>query len=71
MPSESGIVRSLLFFAIAVRFLFFSASWMDPDLFKAPDEMRGFIETAQKLVDAWDAQLNNYTQFEGGNRDEG
>ena len=44
---------------------------MDPDLLKARDEMRGFIETAQKLVDAWDAQLNNYTQFEGGNRDEG
>ena len=30
------------------------------------DEMKEFIETAQKLVDAWDADPDNYSQLEEG-----
>ena len=33
---------------------------------KACDEMKDFIETAQKLVDAWDADPDNYSQLEEG-----
>ena len=36
------------------------------DLLKACDEIKGFIETAQKLVDAWDADPDNYSQLEEG-----
>ena len=36
------------------------------DLLKACDEMKGFTETAQKLVDAWDADPDNYSQLEEG-----
>ena len=36
------------------------------DLLKACDEMKGFIGTAQKLVDAWDADPDNYSQLEEG-----
>ena len=36
------------------------------DLLKACDEMKGFIRTAQKLVDAWDADPDNYSQLEEG-----
>ena len=36
------------------------------DLLKACDEMKGFIETAQKLVEAWDADPDNYSQLEEG-----
>ena len=36
------------------------------DLLKACDDMKGFIETAQKLVDAWDADPDNYSQLEEG-----
>ena len=36
------------------------------DLLKACDEMKDFIETAQKLVDAWDADPDNYSQLEEG-----
>ena len=36
------------------------------DLLKACDEMKVFIETAQKLVDAWDADPDNYSQLEEG-----
>ena len=35
-------------------------------LLKACDEMKGFIETAQKLVEAWDADPDNYSQLEEG-----
>ena len=51
-----------LSFAIAVRFLpsFASASWT------SCNEMKGFIETAQKLVEAWDADPDNYSQLEEG-----
>ena len=33
---------------------------------KACDEMKDFIRTAQKLVDAWDADPDNYSQLEEG-----
>ena len=36
------------------------------DLLKACDEMKDFIETDQKLVDAWDADPDNYSQLEEG-----
>ena len=36
------------------------------DLLKACDEMKDFIRTAQKLVDAWDADPDNYSQLEEG-----
>ena len=36
------------------------------DLLKACDEMKDFIATAQKLVDAWDADPDNYSQLEEG-----
>ena len=38
------------------------------DLLKVCDEMKGFIETAQKLklVEAWDADPDNYSQLEEG-----
>ena len=36
------------------------------DLLKACDEMKVFIETAQKLVDAWDADPDNCSQLEEG-----
>ena len=36
------------------------------DLLKACDEMKDFIGTAQKLVDAWDADQDNYSQLEEG-----
>ena len=36
------------------------------DLLKACDEMKGFIESAQNLVDAWDADPDNYSLLEEG-----
>ena len=36
------------------------------DLLKACDEMKDFIGTAQKLVDAWDADPDNYSHLEEG-----
>ena len=36
------------------------------DLLKACDEMRVFIETAQKLVDTWDTDPDNYSQLQEG-----
>ena len=38
----------------------------DIDLVKACDEMKGFLETAQKLVEVWDADPDNYSQLEEG-----
>ena len=35
-------------------------------LLKACDEMKGFIETAKKLAEAWDADPDNYSQLEEG-----
>ena len=36
------------------------------DLLEACDEMKDFIETAQKLIEAWDADPDNYSQLEEG-----
>ena len=36
------------------------------DLLKACDQMKDFIGTAQKLIDAWDADPDNYSQLEEG-----
>lgn len=36
------------------------------DLLKACDQMKDFIGNAQKLVDAWDADPDNYSQLEEG-----
>ena len=36
------------------------------DLLEACNEMKDFIETAQKLVEAWDADPDNYSQLEEG-----
>ena len=56
-----------LFLSLVMAVRFFSLlrfRVMDP--LKACDEMKGFIETAQKLVDAWDADPDNYSQLEEG-----
>ena len=45
---------------------FFLLRFCVMDLLKACDEMKDFIETAQKLVDAWDADPDNYSQLEEG-----
>ena len=37
---------------------------VDPQ--EACDEMKGFLETALKLVEAWDADPDNYPQLEEG-----
>ena len=49
--------RSTFFVLLRVRVM---------DLLKACDEMKDFIGTAQKLVDAWDADPDNYSQLEEG-----
>ena len=36
------------------------------DLLKDCDEMKGFIKTAQKLVEFWDADPDNYSHLEEG-----
>ena len=36
------------------------------DLLRACDEMKGFIETAQKLVEKWEEDPDNYSQLEEG-----
>ena len=51
-------------FAMAVSFALLGFCAMD--LLKACDEMKEFIEIAQKLVDAWDADPDNYSQLEEG-----
>ena len=56
-----GLFLSLV---IAVRFSLLRFRVMD--LLQACDEMKGFIETARKLVDAWDADADNYSQLEEG-----
>ena len=60
MPQGSFFVpcdRSTFFVLLHVRVM---------DLLKACDEMKDFIEAAQKLVDAWDADPDNYSQLEEG-----
>ena len=48
------------------QYVFFLLRFSAMDLLKACDEMKVFIETAQKLVDAWDADPDNYSQLEEG-----
>ena len=64
-PLRVGFLRGLfLCFAIAVPFVLLRVRVMD--LLKACNEMKDFIGTAQKLVDAWDADPDNYSQLEEG-----
>jgi hypothetical protein len=34
------------------------------DLLRACDDLKGFIETAQQLIDAWDEDPDNYSKLE-------
>ena len=34
------------------------------DLLQACDEMKGFIETAQKLIESWEENPDNYSKLE-------
>ena len=36
------------------------------DLLRACDEMKSFIETAQKLIESWEADPDNYSKLEEG-----
>ena len=36
------------------------------DLFWACDEMKSFIETAQKLIETWEEDPDNYSKLEEG-----
>ena len=36
------------------------------DLLRACDEMKGFIETVQKLIENWEADPDNYSKLEEG-----
>ena len=49
--------RSTFFVLLRVRVM---------DLTKACDEMMDFIGIAQKLVDAWDVDPDNYSQLDEG-----
>ena len=54
------------FFVAQSQYVSFLLRFSAMDLLKACDEMKVFIETAQKLVDAWDADPDNYSQLEEG-----
>ena len=36
------------------------------DLLQACDEMKAFIETAQRLIQAWEKDPDNYSKLEDG-----
>ena len=36
------------------------------DLLRACDEMKDFIKTAQKLIETWEADPDNYSMLEEG-----
>ena len=36
------------------------------DLLQACDEMKAFIETAQRLIEAWEKDPDNYSKLENG-----
>ena len=56
-----------VFFVLGDGSTFFALlSFRIMDLLKACDEMKGFIQTAQKLVEAWDADPDNYSLLEEG-----
>ena len=54
------------FYPFCGQYVFALLRFRVMDLLKACDEMKDFIETAQKLVDAWDADPDNYSQLEEG-----
>ena len=54
------------FFRLRSQYVFFLLRFSAMDLLKACDEIKVFIETAQKLCDAWDADPDNYSQLEEG-----
>ena len=54
------------FCSLRPQYVFFLLRFSDMDLLKACDEMKVLIEIAQKLVDAWDADPDNYSQLEEG-----
>ena len=54
------------FFPLRWQYVFALLCFRVMDLLKACDELKGFIETAQKLVDAWDSDPDNYSQLEEG-----
>ena len=56
----------VFFCRLRSQYVFFLLRFSAMDLLKACDEMKVFIETAQKLVDAWDADPDNYSQLEEG-----
>ena len=63
----SGVENPGVFFcSLRSQYVFALLRFRVMDLLKACDEMKGFIETAQKLVDAWDADPDNYSQLEEG-----
>ena len=62
-----GLALQESFFVLGDRSTFFALlRFRVMDLLKACDEMKGFIETAQKLVEAWDADPDNYSQLGEG-----
>ena len=64
--SGSGRHPEVFFCPLEGQYVFALLRFRVMDLLKACDEMKGFIETAQKLVDAWDADPDNYSQLEEG-----
>ena len=56
----------VFFCTLRWQYVFRPPCFCTMDLLKACDEMKGFIETAQKLVQAWDADPDNYSQLEEG-----
>ena len=40
--------------------------WRCMDLLRACDEMKVFIETAQKLIETWEQDPDNYSKLEDG-----
>ena len=64
--SGSGRHPEVFFCPLRWQYVFALLRFRVMDLLKACDEMKGFIETAQKLVDAWDADPDNYSQLEEG-----
>ena len=64
--SGSGRHPEVFFCPLRWQYVFALLRFRVMDLLKACDEMKGFIETAQKLVDTWDADPDNYSQLEEG-----
>ena len=56
----------LFFCPLRWQYVFALLRFRVMDLLQTCDEMKGFIETAQKLVDAWGVDPDNYSQLEEG-----